>query len=49
MPEDPKPLDRESTPEELAEIHKGVDLEQPTEEEEEEIHKEFGDEEEPAA
>jgi hypothetical protein len=49
MPRDPKLHDGESTPEELMEIHKGVDHELPTKQEEEDIHKEFGDEDEPAA
>jgi hypothetical protein len=50
MPRDPKLRNGESTPEELTEIHEGVDLELPNQKkEEEEIHKEFGDEDEPAA
>jgi hypothetical protein len=50
MPKDPKLHDGESTTEELTEIHKGVDLELPvkTRKEEEELHKEFGDEDDPA-
>jgi hypothetical protein len=52
MPRDPKLHNGESTPEELTEIHEGVDLELPNKEkekEEQEIHKEFADEDEPAA
>jgi hypothetical protein len=49
MARDPKMHDGESTPEELMEIQKGTDKESPTKEENEEIHKEFGDEDEPAA
>lgn len=51
MARDPKLHDGESTPEELMEIHKGVDQDTPlTETEEaEDITKEFGDDEESAA
>ncbi len=44
MADDPKPGDGESTPDELLEIHKGVDQDIPTKEEADELTKEFGDE-----
>ncbi len=49
LPRDPKLHDGESTIDELAEIHNGVDQDIPTKEEAEELTKEFGDEDESAA
>jgi hypothetical protein len=49
MAKEPKPRDGESTPEELMEIHKGEDQDIATKEEAEDLTKEFGDEDEPAA
>jgi hypothetical protein len=49
MSKDPKLHDGESTPEELMEIHKGVDQDAPTKEEGEDLTKEFGDQDESAA
>jgi hypothetical protein len=49
MANEPKLQDGESTPEELIEIHKGVDQDARTKEEAENLTKEFGDEDESAA
>ncbi len=49
MTDDPKVRDGQSTPEELMEIHKGVDQDTPTKEEAEELEKEFGDKDEESA
>lgn len=46
-PKDPKMRDGESSLEEMIDIENGVDLD--TTKKEEEIHKEFGDQDEPAA